>query len=47
LWSPDGGVRGGHDDPQSFKIDAFADALEEIIAELSDANRRRSVQGLE
>jgi hypothetical protein len=43
----DGDVRGGHDDPQNFKIEAFADALEEILEELSDANRQRTVQGPE
>jgi len=43
----DGDVRGGHDDPQNFEIEAFAEALEEILEELSDANRRRSVQGPE
>ncbi len=43
----DGDVRGGHDDPQNFKIEAFAEALEGIIEELSDRNRQRSVQGVE
>src|SRR6266849_900323 len=43
----DGDVRGGHDDPQNFEIEAFAQALEGIIEELSDRNRRRSVQGAE
>jgi hypothetical protein len=32
----DGDVRGGHDDPQNFDIEAFAQALEGIMAELSD-----------
>ena len=32
----DGDVRGGHDDPQNFDIEAFAQALEGIIEQLSD-----------
>ena len=43
----DGDVRGGHDDPQNFEIEAFAQALEGIIEELSERNRQRSVQGAE
>jgi hypothetical protein len=43
----DGDVRGGHDDPQNFEIQAFAQALEGIMEELSDRSRPRSVQGAE
>jgi hypothetical protein len=43
----DGDVRGGHDDPQNFEIEAFAQALEGIIEELSNRNRQRAVQGAE
>jgi hypothetical protein len=34
----DGDVRGGHDDPQNFEIEAFAQALEDIIEQLSGRN---------
>src|SRR5258708_2925880 len=43
----DGDVRGGHDDPQNFEIEAFAEALEGIIEGLSGANRQRSIRGPE
>ena len=43
----DSDVRGGHDDPQNFEIEAFAEALEGIIEELSGANRQRSIRGPE
>jgi hypothetical protein len=41
----DGDIRGGHDDPQNFEIETFAQALDAIMEQLSDHNRRRSVEG--
>jgi hypothetical protein len=43
----DGDVRGGHDDPQNFDLEAFAQALGGIIEELSQRNGRSSAQGAE
>ncbi len=43
----DGDVRGGHDDPQNFEIEAFARALEEIVQQLSGYGPQSSPQGAE
>jgi hypothetical protein len=43
----DGDVRGGHDDPQNFDIEAFAQALEGIMEQLSDHHGQSSAQGAE
>jgi hypothetical protein len=32
----DAGIRGGHDDPQNFELDAFATSLETLLARLKD-----------
>jgi hypothetical protein len=32
----DAGIRGGHDDPQNFELDAFATSLETLLARLQD-----------
>jgi hypothetical protein len=38
----DSGVRGGHDDPQNFEVDAFARALDGITEQLSAYNAPKS-----
>ena len=43
----DGEVRGGHDDPQNFQLEAFAQALEDIIEQLSQRDAQSSAQHAE
>jgi hypothetical protein len=43
----DGDVRGGHDDPQNFDLEAFAGALEGITERLSRRDVQSSAQGAE
>jgi hypothetical protein len=41
----DSDIRGGHDDPQNFEIDAFARALDSVMDELSARNGQNAAQG--